>query len=198
MFQMNLTTTRLAIAFFALMIAACSEKNIDAQVAVQPLAERPVLQTIVIKDLEWMRCALGQSWQGDACTGDAKFFTFDAAHAAAAELNGQSGEQGKMAWRVPTIRELADLRICSKGFQGEVDTKDGGPKLREMCVDESEAPTIDGTLFPNTNKFIFWSSTPNSTYSDFAWVVFFNVGGVFDDGKKNGSGYFVRLVRSTP
>lgn len=185
------------LAFTLAGLVGCEGKKPEegkAAAAVPAIVYPP---TVVVDGLEWMRCAVGQTWEGETCIGESQHFNFDAAQAAATDLNANGGAHGKTDWRVPTIRELASLRVCSTGFQGEVDVNDGGPLLREMCADGSAAPTIDMKQFPNTNKFIFWSSSPNLSDNSLAWVVYTNVGGVFNDGNRSGGGNFVRLVRTS-
>ena len=184
------------LIFVALMLRHNSRIDMLAQQAKEQAAAIVYPPSVVIDDLEWMRCAVGQKWEDDTCTGEPMHLDFDAAQTVASDLNANGGAHGKTDWRVPTIRELASLRVCSNGFQGEVDVQDGGPSLQEVCADGSAAPTIDMKLFPNTNKFIFWSSSPNLSDNSMAWVVYTSVGGVFNDGNRSEGSNFVRLVRN--
>lgn len=54
----------------------------------------------------WMRCSLGQSWNGQTCVGTAQTFNFDGAAAAARSYAG---------WLVPSVAQLVSLRFCSAG-----------------------------------------------------------------------------------
>ncbi|KAA6187931.1 DUF1566 domain-containing protein [Thiohalocapsa marina] len=72
--------------------------------------------------LQWMRCALGQTWDGLACKDDAQKFDWESALAAAESLNRSGGYAGYRDWRVPTIEELKELRYCMKAFQGSPDS----------------------------------------------------------------------------
>jgi hypothetical protein len=56
--------------------------------------------TDTLTGLTWMRCEVGQSWDGGACVGTPNFFYFDKALAYA---KGQTG------WRIPNVKELASL-----------------------------------------------------------------------------------------
>ena len=51
--------------------------------------------------LTWMRCAMGQTWDGSTCTGTASTYTFDQANA----LSGTVTFAGQNDWRIPNIRE---------------------------------------------------------------------------------------------
>lgn len=81
-------------------------------------------------DLIWMRCALGQTWDGATCTGTADGYSWNSAIATHATFAGHSD------WRTADIDELLTI----------VD-----PKRSD--------PAIDITVFPNTPNQIFWSAT---------------------------------------
>jgi hypothetical protein len=69
--------------------------------------------------LVWMRCAVGQTWTGTACTGTARNITqWRLALQVAADINsgvddadndGAPGFAGEQDWRLPSIRELASI-----------------------------------------------------------------------------------------
>lgn len=118
-------------------------------------------------NLMWMRCGLGQTWDGEACTGDASSFTWKEA------LNASVGYEfnDSTAWRLPNVKELASIteRSCTR-------------------------PSIDETLFPNTRPDDYWSSTPSLADPERAWVVaFFNSSNSI---KQKDRAVFVRLVRN--
>ena len=96
--------------------------------------------------LVWMRCSMGQIWDGTTCTGTAKSFTFDGANA----LTGKVTFAGKSDWRLPNIREL------------------------QTIVDRSVFnPAIDKAAFPNTSASNFWSASAYAGGSYYAWGVYF-------------------------
>ncbi|HLA34982.1 MAG TPA: DUF1566 domain-containing protein [Rhodocyclaceae bacterium] len=96
--------------------------------------------------LTWMRCAMGQMWDGSTCVGEVKKYTYDEAMA----LAGKVRFTGRNNWRLPNIRELQTL------------------------VDRSVVnPAIDKMAFPSTPSKFFWSGTPDM---DFAWYVDFSSG----------------------
>ena len=97
--------------------------------------------------LVWMRCSMGQDWDGMTCTGTAKTYTFDEANALTVTFAGQSD------WRVPNIREL------------------------QTIVDRSVVdPAIDEAAFPNTRTSNFWSASAYAGSSNDAWLVSFGNG----------------------
>lgn len=98
--------------------------------------------------LTWMRCSLGQTWDGDnqQCQGEAMPMTWQQALQTAHgyEFAGLSG------WRVPNLKELSSL-------------------VERQCVH----PAINQTLFPDTPADDFWSATPSMQDTQRAWVVAF-------------------------
>jgi hypothetical protein len=88
-----------------------------------------------LSGLMWMRCAVGQQWDGQTCTGEASSFAWPKAEATADEVN-QSGAAFFSDWRVPGLRDLA------------------------MIVErECQNPRINLTVFPGTAADFFWTST---------------------------------------
>ena len=158
-------------------------------------------------NLNWMRCALGQTWKGKTCTGKAKKYTWKKAEDIAKTTNFA----GKFNWRLPTIKELNTIVYCSNGKQIKF-TKDGYSSniLHEGFLDcysnitgDYKKPTINSLVFPNTSIKSFWSSTPHAHHSTHSWIVNFNNGRDFYTNYKMNYQYFdpkgvynkVRLVR---
>lgn len=154
--------------------------------------------SVVLDGLEWLRCSVGQAWTGSTCSGAAKEYTFEEAKAAATTFNA-TGYGGKNDWRVPTIRELQSLRVCSTGFNNRTDDlQDGGKAVSAHCndFDNVSDPTIDTNLFPQTPLgSIFWSSSPVVGKPLSAYAVVFANGSVNGIGRDNGYKTYVRLVR---
>ncbi len=139
--------------------------------------------------LVWMRCSLGQSWDGKTCTGEAKEYTW---HDATKLTHNFAGST---AWRLPTIEELDSLVYCSKGRKPSA--RPNGKYVEDtdgQCLgDNYQEPTINISVFPNTPKW-YWSSSPDALNSDGAWRVHFGNGDVYSFSKD--SYYPVRLVRA--
>ncbi len=87
----------------------------------------------------------------------------------------QQGWCDSKAWRLPTIDELQSLVDYSLPYPG---------------------PTIDTAFFPNTQAYVFWSSSPYVGDPNDAWYVDFNGGGV-DSGSGRSGAFPVRLVRAS-
>jgi hypothetical protein len=121
--------------------------------------------------LVWMRCSLGQIWDGSGCAGTAETYSWRRALQVVSEVNsgasdddgdGQSGFAGQTDWRLPNRNELESIveRRCS-------------------------FPAINADLF-NTNALfnVFWSSTPYAGDALNAWHVHFNNDGEVRDDIK--------------
>ena len=142
--------------------------------------------------LTWMRCSMGQKWNGRSCGGKAKDYTWSEAN-----LAGQGVDfAGHQDWRLPTVRELFTLVVCSSGKIGEYtsDLKDGHAALKSGCSGNYTRPTLDTQAFPNTEDTWFWSSSAVAGSSINAWFVSFGSGYAGWYGKDYGNQ--LRLVRS--
>jgi hypothetical protein len=116
--------------------------------------------------LTWLRCSLGQSWNGQSCQGEATLLTWSQA------LKAADGNQfgGFSDWRLPNKNELESI-------------------IELSC----SSPAINEKLFPDTPSAFFWSASPYSGVSDGAWSVDFAYGALVAS-VKTGQNY-VRLVR---
>jgi len=152
--------------------------------------------------LMWMRCFVGQTWNGNTCTGEAKEFDWKAARKLTDNFAGYSD------WHIPTIEQLRTLVYCSNGKPAYFNNgKPGGEEYVAQnypnhfdwgCEGEKgqdhETPTLVQSVFPNMPAWAVWSGSPVSGNSDNAWVVNFYYGhdhyGYYRDDH-----YLVRLVR---
>ena len=138
--------------------------------------------------LQWMRCSLGQTWQGETCVGAAKKYAWQAALDAVKALNRQGGYASYRDWRVPKKKELQTLVYCSNG-QPKTWNDTG-----EICKgDDLERPTLYQPAFPNTPGLWYWSSSTHGDFPDYVFNVSFVDGHVPTDHKLGGN--HVRLVR---
>lgn len=122
--------------------------------------------------LMWMRCASGQSWADDKCTGQATEYNWPDAVREANQIS-RSGDAFFNDWRVPTLRDLAT--ITDRG-----------------C----ENPRTNLTLFPGTPSSVFWTSTPRpgGKSEDLAFALSFGAEGVL--AARKDERFFVRFVRN--
>lgn len=118
--------------------------------------------------LMWMRCSLGQMWDGTTCTERASTYTWAQALATASETN----YAGFSDWYLPNIKELTSI-------------------VETACYN----PAINQTVFPNTPSNGYWSSSPDADYNFGAWDVDFYGG--YDGSNYKDNSWHVRLVRAS-
>jgi hypothetical protein len=119
--------------------------------------------------LMWMRCSLGQTWDGKTCSGEAAVFSWGGALQAAS----RHSFAGHTDWRLPNKNELTSI-------------------VEEACT----APAINEKVFPATPPLFFWSSSPYAGLAHGAWSVDFGFGPV-NASVKSGN-LNARLVRGGP
>ncbi len=117
--------------------------------------------------LMWMRCALGQSWNGATCTGSGQIYRWSGALQAAEGFSFA----GNSDWRLPNIKELGSI-------------------VEQACSD----PAINTTIFPGAPLTSFWSASPYANRVYDAWYVDFSYGNLNTYSKTYGN-VRVRLVR---
>lgn len=138
-------------------------------------------------NLVWMRCSLGQTWDGATCIGQASKHNWDDAFKAVKEIN-RIGFEGHQDWRLPNIEELRSIRYCLNGVG----------KDKRFCQGGFQSPAINTQIFPNSLGTYLSSSQEFSAYD---WGSRFVILVSFSDGLSFGSpkfinDYYVRLVRS--
>lgn len=130
--------------------------------------------TVTDKDtkITWMRCAMGQNWDGKTCTGKAKAYSWQEARDAVAELNSDTfGEPTK--WRLPYVPELASI-------------------TERKCFE----PRVNLAVFPATPSKAFWTGMEKKGKSQQAYAIDFGKGSV-TPGKKSNTA-FIRLMLDGP
>jgi hypothetical protein len=92
----------------------------------------------------WMRCLVGQTLSNSVCTGASSIFAWaDALNAAKAQTFA-----GHNDWRLPNVKELLSI-------------------MEDRCY----SPSLNADLFPISELFLAWSSTPSAL----------NLAGMFDE-----------------
>ncbi|MDS4041290.1 MAG: SBBP repeat-containing protein, partial [Candidatus Competibacter sp.] len=117
--------------------------------------------------LMWMRCALGQTWDGSTCTGTETPHTWQEALQQAASLTFATYSD----WRVPSSKELVSI-------------------LELRC----DSPSVNDSVFPNSPSTPFWSSSVEAGSPNLKWAVEFEYYGYFWDASATTT-QSVRLVR---
>ena len=132
------------------------------------------LRQFTIRDrdngVEWLRCSVGQVWNGFTCMGEPRMLTLDEARSAAAMARTELGGE----WRLPTLDELERL----------------------VCKD-CEPPKIDARLFPRTSAAPYWTESKNRWSVGRYWTVNFFTGYTFGRNTPAMVRY-VRLVQDFP
>ena len=100
-------------------------------------------------DVEWMRCSVGQQWNGLDCTGDIIRLNHEDIAKAIVIANEQLGGN----WRLPDRKELEGL-VCA------------------ICRDVK----IDAVRFPQTAAEPYWTGEVNGFASRHFWSVNFMTG----------------------
>jgi len=123
--------------------------------------------------MTWMRCALGQRWDGSHCSGKPQPLTWKGAQEAASALNAAGGYAHHTDWRMPHIPELAMI-------------------VERQCAN----PRVNLTLFPDTPATYFWTATGRRGpgQEQLAYRLSFGPEGAGPDRKNKL--HYARLVRS--
>ena len=117
--------------------------------------------------LMWMRCSLGQTWDGINCNGSAISYSWQESLREAQQHDfGGYGD-----WRLPNKNELANI-------------------IEDQCY----SPTINNEVFPSTPESSYWTSSPASYSHSSAWTVHFSKGYI-QPGPVDRFPSKVRLVR---
>lgn len=122
--------------------------------------------------ITWMRCALGQKWDGKNCTGTAQNYSWQDAVDIVAEVNKERFA-GLSAWRLPYVPELASI-------------------VERQCFD----PRINLVVFPATPSVAFWTGMEKMGRPDQAYIIDFG-GGAATPSKKTYQGP-IRLMHDGP
>lgn len=122
--------------------------------------------------LEWMRCSVGQKWDGTTCIGEAKPFKWIQTDSAKNAVN-DTAYAGHADWRVPMVPELASI-------------------VELRCFN----PRVNVAVFPETPSELFWSSMEKMGASEYAYTLDFGGGDAAPTAKTEDG--VVRLVRGGP
>ena len=103
--------------------------------------------------IEWLRCSVGQRWDGSKCSGSIVNLSLDIVPEAIKLANEQLG--GK--WRLPSKTELTSI-VCK----------------------ECPSPKINQEIFPNTDNAPYWTADKSIYNSKFYVSVNFHTGFSFN------------------
>lgn len=115
------------------------------------LADGPVAIDL-LGGIEWMRCSVGQAWDGTTCTGEALHLSLVEAQEVIARLDARGDEEGS-GWRLPSRDEL-----------------------ERLVLRRETPPMIDLRIFPETLPEAYWTGEPNRFSKKNHWSVNFFTG----------------------
>jgi len=147
----------------ALCPAGIPETSNDADLQLMPNGE--ILH--IASNLIFMRCSIGQTWDGASCLGEPTAYTWQQA----LEVGQSTLYLDNNSWRLPNVKELAVI-------------------VERACV----RPSINDAVFPNTSPDDYWTSSPSLLDEGGAWSVTFTNGS--NTVKLKNRTLFVRLVRN--
>ena len=105
------------------------------------------------RQIEWLRCSVGQRWDGSKCSGNIVNLSLEIVPEAIKLANEQLG--GK--WRLPSKKELSSI-VCK----------------------ECPSPKINKEIFPNTDNAPYWTGDKSIYNSKFYVSVNFHTGFSFN------------------
>ena len=105
------------------------------------------------RQIEWLRCSVGQRWNGSECSGNIVNLSLDMVPKAVEIANEQLGG----GWRLPSKAELKSI-VCK----------------------ECPSPKIDKEIFPNTDNAPYWTGDQSIFNSKFHVSVNFHTGFSFN------------------
>ena len=105
------------------------------------------------RQIEWLRCSVGQRWNGSECSGNIVNLSLDMVPKALEIANEQLGR----GWRLPSKAELKSI-VCK----------------------ECPSPKIDKEIFPNTDNAPYWTGDKSIFNSKFYVSVNFHTGFSFN------------------
>ena len=103
--------------------------------------------------IEWLRCSVGQRWNGSECSGNIVNLSLEMVPKALEIANEQLGG----GWRLPSKAELKSI-VCK----------------------ECPSPKIDKEIFPNTDNAPYWTGDQSIFNSKFYVSVNFHTGFSFN------------------
>tara|TARA_X000001036_G_scaffold406927_1_gene415988 strand:+ start:68 stop:547 length:480 start_codon:yes stop_codon:yes gene_type:complete len=105
------------------------------------------------RQIEWLRCSVGQRWNGNECSGNIVNLSLDLVPEAIKLANEQLGGR----WRLPSKKELTSI-VCK----------------------ECPSPKINKEIFPNTDNAPYWTGDKSIYNSKFYVSVNFHTGFSFN------------------
>lgn len=127
----------ITVVCFVIPINVFAQTCVDNVAETTPNSRFNIQNNGTVNDLEtgliWMRCSIGQDWDGSTCTGNATSFSWREALNTSQETSFAEHTD----WRLPNVKELLSI-------------------VEDACY----SPSINLYVFPGAKIYRFWSSTP--------------------------------------
>ena len=137
------------IAFCLGLFCGIVRVNTSPAVASTQFIMRDHIVIDIKSGVEWLRCSVGQTWDGNTCVGTIVKLNHDQIKEAILLANEQLGGN----WRLPDLKELEGL-VCH----------------------ECDSVKIDLDAFPNTSAEPYWTGQKNPYASRHIYTVNFFTG----------------------
>jgi hypothetical protein len=121
----------------------------------------------IASNLIFMRCSIGQVWDGTTCLNEPNAMNWQQA----LQISVQTNFNDSKSWRLPNVKELNVI-------------------TERACV----RPSINDAIFPNTSPDDYWTSTPSILNSNEVWAVAFT--NASNSQRLKTRSLFARLVRT--
>ena len=167
--------TTMVLAFLctpSIWAGECHSERLDASTPTNNFIGQGEIVTDKHTTLSWMRCAVGQQWNGKRCEGEPTTLNWQDAMALVDKLNTEGGS-GHHDWRMPLVPELASI-------------------VERQCFN----PRMNVEVFPGAPSETFWTSMEKMGMPSYAYTL--NFGGGSAKASLKDEDAAIRLVRGGP
>lgn len=137
---------RIALKIILVMAISMSSQTMGSASATSAFMPRDHIVIDLSHGIEWLRCSVGQNWNGETCVGEIVKLNHESIKEAIRLANEQLGGE----WRLPTLKELKGL----------------------ICMECGEVK-IDLEVFPSTSPEPYWTGERNPYASRHIYTVNF-------------------------
>ncbi len=170
--QLIAITIVIIFPFTASVAKTCRTESLSESTPTSQFLTENETVTDKATTLSWMRCAVGQKWDGNSCQGKAQTLGWQDAMVLVDKINDQ-GISGHHDWRMPMVPELASI-------------------VERQCFN----PRMNTAVFPGAPSVVFWSSMEKMGMKNYAYTLNFGSGEAVATTKDHQGA--VRLVRGGP
>lgn len=176
------STPLIILSAFCIFIVACSGKSenivIDQKkqllekkiITAETYQNKSLISKEVLEEqglwqdpntgLVWTKCSVGRKWIASQCTGNEVILNYNDSFEYVKKFINEKHFAGYNNWRIPTVKEYANLRKCQDGYAPDPDkeqnilTEKGRTKLESKDPEMQIIELYDGHKFslPKTCK----------------------------------------------